>query len=289
MTDILVPKTREEWLALRYPVDPTRDRYVYALFLGTNPTPRYIGIGKRYRLTEHAARARRGDIHQGSLRKGRILAYCVRRSIPIIAAKLVTNLTIPEAMDIERHLIKHYGRRDLRTGCLLNVREGGFGVKNLAPSTLAKRSEMARGNKYRLGIPHSEETRAKLRHARSLWGPVTDKQRAQIAEMNRKKALDPGYRARLSAALKGRSKSAEARAKMSAAKIGKPGPKASDEARANMRAAQKGKTVSEATRAKLSIANRKPKPRVKQYSAETLKRMSEGQTRRYAKIRSGGL
>lgn len=100
---------------------------------------------------------------------------------------LFLNLTNQEAIEIEKYLIKYYGRRDLNTGNLVNLTDGGEGTTNLVVSkeTKLKNAAAARitknkkgkrnsleqiialakfntGNKYCLGKKHSEETKKKI-------------------------------------------------------------------------------------------------------------------------------
>src|ERR1700730_586555 len=101
------------------PVGVSRDRYVYALYAGRQTKPCYIGVGKGGRLRPHLAEARRGFIGPNS-RKARTLIACLKREIVIVPRKLLWNMTIDQANAVERALVAHYGRRDLKTGCLLN-------------------------------------------------------------------------------------------------------------------------------------------------------------------------
>lgn len=66
--------------------------------------------------------------------------------------------TWQEACQIEQYLIKYYGRRDLGTGTLVNLTDGGEGVLGHKPSeeTLKKKSEAMKGFK------HSEESKSKM-------------------------------------------------------------------------------------------------------------------------------
>ena len=103
---------------------------------------------------------------------------------------LFLNLTNQEAIEIEKYLIKYYGRRDLNTGNLVNLTDGGEGTTNLVVSkeTRLKNAAAARitknkkgkrnspeqilalakfntGNKYCLGRKHSEESKRKISEA----------------------------------------------------------------------------------------------------------------------------
>ena len=77
---------------------------------------------------------------------------------------LADNLTWEQACDMEKYLIKYYGRRDLGTGTLVNMTDGGEGAKNVVVSaeTRAKMSENNKGeNNPNYGKKASTEQRAK--------------------------------------------------------------------------------------------------------------------------------
>ena len=59
------------------------------------------------------------------------------------------NLSWEEACELEQLLIKEYGRRDLRTGCLVNMTDGGEGSpgKKIAIKTREKMSKSHKGKK----------------------------------------------------------------------------------------------------------------------------------------------
>lgn len=58
-----------------------------------------------------------------------------------------SNLTEIGALAIERRLIRWYGRRDLETGCLLNLTDGGDGATNMSPITKQKIGLANKGKK----------------------------------------------------------------------------------------------------------------------------------------------
>lgn len=110
----------------------------------------------------------------------------------------------------------------------------GLRRSSLDPEVSARRSAA------HIGIKPDEQTRAKLRLARSRQAPLTWEARARIG-----------------AALRGRRASEEARARMSAAMKGQRrflGHKHSAETKARMSAVQKGRPKGEKTRAKMGAA-----------------------------------
>lgn len=64
------------------------------------------------------------------------------------------------AFNLERKLIKKYGRRDIGKGALVNLTDGGEGTSNPSPEVRAKISKASKGNKHTLGrvMPEYEKT-----------------------------------------------------------------------------------------------------------------------------------
>ena len=112
--------------------------YVYA-YLRKDSTPYYIGKGKGYRITA-------GHNVRVPSDKSRIV-------------KLHTNLTESEAHELEKHYIKQYGRKDIGTGILRNLTDGGEGASGAVRS--AEFKEHLRS--LRKGIPRDKDTIEKIK------------------------------------------------------------------------------------------------------------------------------
>ena len=107
-------------------------------------TPYYIGIGNPRRP------------YKGRRRCGRPPS----RDRIII---LHENLEWEEACRIEKELIAFYGRKDLGTGILRNLTDGGEGLPNPSKETRDKISKSTSGeNNPMFGKSHSKETRDKI-------------------------------------------------------------------------------------------------------------------------------
>ena len=147
--------------------------YTYA-YLREDKTPYYIGKGKGNRLYKKDSR-----VFAPPKDKSRIIF-------------LKQNLTEEEAFKHEIYMIFLYGRKDLGTGILYNMTNGGEGSSGCIPS---------------------EETRRKL----------SDAQKGE-KNHNYGKIFSEEHRRKLSEASKGRTHSEETKRKQSEVKIGKNNP-----------------------------------------------------------------
>jgi hypothetical protein len=146
-------------------VNPNRF-YTYA-FLREDRTPYYIGKGTRDRIYRTI-----GRIINPPKDKSRIIF-------------LKQNLTEEEAFRHEIYMVAVFGRKDLGTGILHNLTDGGDGTSGWVPSEETKKniseaqkgkplseehkrkqSEGKKGNTNRLGTTHSEESRRKMSEVR---------------------------------------------------------------------------------------------------------------------------
>ncbi|MEJ5079775.1 NUMOD3 domain-containing DNA-binding protein [Ochrobactrum sp. MYb379] len=119
-----------------------------------------------------------------------------------------------EAHAYEMVLIERYGRRDIGSGTLVNLTDGGDGSSGLSKVVRAKIGAANRGNKYALGLVRSVETRARI--SKSKLGQKT-RLGASLSEDTRKK---------ISESLRGRPLTEDHRIKLSAISRGKPKPAA---------------------------------------------------------------
>ena len=223
--------------------------YVYAYLRKEDLTPYYIGKGQNKRAF------------------GKDHSVVVPKDLSRIVF-LETNLTELGAFALERRYIRWYGRKDLGTGILRNLTDGGEGATGIVPWNLDKK----------------------------IGSFLTDAGRKKVSKANT--GIPKNHGDKISAALKGKPKSEEHKKKLSEAgkgnvpwnkgktgvqKSSRKGVKVSDETRAKMSASHKGKANTEEQKLKISA---KLKGRI--MSEETRKKMSEARKKLWAEKKNAG-
>jgi hypothetical protein len=226
--------------------------YVYVLWREDGHTPFYVGKGKGRRWYNHEIYARSGTDNPI---RDRIILAMQRKGLAVPKTKIMQGMSEELAYRLETHLIRTIGR--FPNGPLTNLTDGGDGVRNLTAEARSRmggwrgrpRSEETK-EKLRaanLGKKHSAETRAKIG---AISRSISDETKAKIGAASRNMSADA--RAKLSEAGRGRVKSAETRAKLSAAQT----PERRARAAAVRTAANKARGCPPETRARLSEIGR---------------------------------
>ena len=207
--------------------------YTYA-YLREDKTPYYIGKGKGNRIYEKRKRIKPPKD------KSRIIF-------------LKKNLTEEEAFKHEIYMIDVFGRKDLGTGILHNMTNGGEGSSGNIHSEETKR---------KMGEAHknpSEETRRKMSESRKgenhpMYGKTASEEtRKKMSESKKGKTNSKEHNRKIIEGLKGRPVSQETRIKISEAQKGKTH---SEETKRKMSEARKGRTLSEETKRKMSASSK---------------------------------
>jgi hypothetical protein len=143
--------------------------YVYRHIRLDKNEPFYIGIGTSKYYNRAYRHKSRSDFWKRVANKG---GYEVEI--------LMDNLTWEQACEKEKEFIKLYGRIDLKTGCLVNMTDGGDGAINAIISEKTRKS-VAEANRRRV---------------------FTDEQKEKMAERMRKRNKDPEFRAKITEGLR---------------------------------------------------------------------------------------
>jgi hypothetical protein len=157
--------------------------YVYSHILDNEDKPFYIGKGKGNRAHDIKCRS---EFWQRKARGG--------YRVEIIKE----NLSESEALELEKELIALYGRRDKKTGCLVNLTDGGDGLINPSKEV---REKIGNANKERFKDPGfrekfslsqknkiiSKKTREKMRDYRLS---IHDKEKHKLLDMAKKYHID---------------------------------------------------------------------------------------------------
>ncbi len=118
--------------------------YVYMYADPTKGLPFYIGVGCGQRWRSHLREASKPHIKGNNHKLNTIRALKAKGLEPIVI-KLVEGISREQAIELEIQLISILGRRDLETGCLTNLTNGGDGVTTMSDANRVAMSQRQTG------------------------------------------------------------------------------------------------------------------------------------------------
>jgi len=142
----------------------------------------YIGIGKNKRAWQKG--------------RNRIWNSIVSKTDYIVEI-IQNNLSIEEAIELEKYYIKLYGRRDLNTGTLVNLTDGGEGIVGMI-RTEEHKKRISEAHKKNGIIPPSQKGIVR-----------SEENKKKISEKNKGRVLSNETRARIAFASSNRSDEAK--------------------------------------------------------------------------------
>ena len=153
--------------------------YVYELRLEGSVMPFYIGKGSGDRYKRHLTKT--------SLKaknfKNNVIKKALKNGTEVLQTKLCVGLTSEEAYQLEEYLITKIGRRNLGTGPLTNLSDGGSGPNGMKVTRTAEHNEkIGLANKGRL---ISEDWKKKISDS-NKGKIVSDETRKRLSEASAK-------------------------------------------------------------------------------------------------------
>ena len=143
--------------------------------------PFYIGLGKKNRINHHIIRSRYKEKKKlYKTLKDNIILKILKNNIEPIRFKLYENITLESAIRLEKYLINLIGRRDINSGTLANLTDGGDGMVGYKYTDEQKEQkrkftielwnngifdnrQISGENNYFYNKHHTEETKEKIR------------------------------------------------------------------------------------------------------------------------------
>jgi hypothetical protein len=166
---------------------------------------------------------------------------------------LKQNLTEEEAFKHEKYMIDVLGRKDLGTGILHNLTDGGEGVSGFSHSQKTK-IKIANAGKNR---KHTEDTKNKLRKLH-IGKKLSEETKQKIRKKRAQQIFGDETREKIRKSLTGKKRPPEVVEKI---KQGRTGIKHTEEAKQKIREKRAHQIFTEETRKKLSDLHKgKPKP-----------------------------
>lgn len=161
--------------------------YTYILINSLDDQPFYVGKGSGTRMYQHLRESCREDTTKRSVHY-KILSI-LQQNGKIVYSKTDWG-TEQEAFNEEKRLIALYGRKDLGTGPLCNLTEGGEGVvasAELNERRAAKHRGMKRSDEARQHMREAQLALAEQRRIENNGSAVTEQTRQKMSESRKGK------------------------------------------------------------------------------------------------------
>lgn len=186
--------------------------YIYTHTKTGENIPFYVGKGTGNRAYQTTSRS---DYWKNVSKHGYVVEFAFE------------NLSEEDALQMEKDMIKTYGRRDLGTGCLVNLTDGGEGSAGYKHSEEHKQKISA----LNMGKVLSDSTRIKMSK------PKSEETRKKMSLNAQNRSIE--HKRKLLEAQKRRIASEETKRKISAAKKGRKTAPHSEETKRKMSEAAK--------------------------------------------------
>lgn len=158
--------------------------YVYCHVKDESKLPFYIGIGKTQNYKRAFEKKGRNNIW-----------HKIEQKHSCYSSVLFDELTFNQACEIEKNLISHYGRINLKTGILANMTdggEGGFGVvftseriEKIRIANTGKRHNLETIQKFK-DRKQTDATKEKIRNLK-LWTKMSDETKKKMSNSSPRK------------------------------------------------------------------------------------------------------
>lgn len=173
--------------------------YIYTLCY-PNGVPFYVGKGQNNRCVSHFWPSSKGE----NLLKDNIIRKINRSGSEVRINIVLTTVDESLAHSVEEHLIGSYGRRDIRTGILANMTNGGEGVSGKIRTEEEKELRRKKPSPLR-GVPLKTETKQKLSKSLKKTYKLKKERGDSIASHLKGKELTEDHKQKISDTIKGRT------------------------------------------------------------------------------------
>lgn len=181
------------------------NHYVYMLRIEGEGLPFYIGMGTDDRHLVHFSEARNDFSYSSNRHKLNTIRKAWAEGKEVFSEIILDGLDRDQALANEIEFIRYFGRRDIGTGCLTNMTDGGDGGSGMIWTEEAKKLK-------------SESTKGELNPMYGRRGeasPIRGVKNGFFGKVHSKEAIERNRQAHL-----GKTASSETKTKMSEARRG---------------------------------------------------------------------